>query len=195
MSEKFFGYRDSEGDVERDSEELVWRALAVSVELERVCRDGERCASVFTFAESCTGGLISSWTTSVPGASAVFPGSVVVYSDRAKIERLSVSPETIERYGAVSAQCAVEMAWGALRLFGSLIAVSVTGIAGPGGGSDEKPVGTVWFALVRSGGGVKLKRGLYRRGSRRAVRLCAARSALDLLVRGLDEARADLRIR
>ncbi|MDR1137019.1 MAG: CinA family protein, partial [Synergistaceae bacterium] len=141
--------------------------------------------NVFTFAESCTGGLLASAATAVPGVSAVFPGSVVTYSDRAKIEHLSVTPETIRHYGAVSDQCAAEMAWGALRLFDTIIAVSVTGIAGPSGGSPEKPVGTVWFAIAHSNGYIRLKRGRYPGMGRRATQERAAYAAMTMLICGL----------
>jgi PncC family amidohydrolase len=141
--------------------------------------------NVFTFAESCTGGLLASWAASVAGVSAVFPGGVVTYGNKAKIELLSVTPETIERCGAVSAHCAAEMARGALMLFGTLMAVSVTGIAGPGGGAPEKPVGTVWFAIAHADGSVRLKRGYYPGRGRSAVRERAAFSALVMLIGGL----------
>jgi PncC family amidohydrolase len=148
-------------------------------------RRGVAWTNVFTFAESCTGGLVSALLTSVPGVSAVFPGSVVTYSDRAKIERLAVAPETLARHGAVSPQCAAEMAFGAMRLFDTVMAVSITGVAGPGGGSIEKPVGTVWFAIAHASGRVILRRGLYPNRPREAVRLRAARAALAMLEDGL----------
>ncbi|MDR3076689.1 MAG: CinA family protein [Synergistaceae bacterium] len=141
--------------------------------------------NVFTFAESCTGGLIASWLTSLPGISAVFPGSAVTYSNEAKIEQLSVAPETIGRYGAVSARCAAEMARGALRKFGTMMAVSVTGIAGPDGGSPDKPVGTVWFAIAHEDGRMKLRRGFYPKRSRAGVQRRAARAALEMLLNGI----------
>jgi PncC family amidohydrolase len=172
---------------EREISKLAKRVVSISLTLENLSKCDSQCSNIFTFAESCTGGLLASWAASIPGVSSVFPGSAVTYSDRSKIEQLSVSPETIERHGAVSAQCAAEMAWGVLKLFNTMLAVSVTGIAGPGGGSEEKPVGTVWFALAYSDGRMKLKRGIYRRGPRRIVQLCAVRSAFDLLLAGLDE--------
>ncbi|MDR3354820.1 MAG: CinA family protein [Synergistaceae bacterium] len=137
---------------------------------------------LFTFAESCTGGLVAHSVSEVAGASEVFPGSVVTYSNRAKIEMLDVTPETIDRHGAVSGECAAEMACGALRLFDSMFAVSVTGIAGPSGGSASKPVGLVWLALARADGIIRLRRGLYGGQGRRAVQLRAARSALKMLL-------------
>ncbi|MDR1651510.1 MAG: nicotinamide-nucleotide amidohydrolase family protein [Synergistaceae bacterium] len=162
------------------------RVLDLSLALKRRPAPGDARGGVFTFAESCTGGLLASSVTSIPGVSEVFAGSVVAYSGRAKIERLSVAPETLEKHGSVSGQCAAEMAWGALGLFGSLMAVSVTGIAGPGGGTDEKPVGTVWFAIAHRSGRVRLKRGYYPGNSRQGVRIRSVKSALRLLLDGLE---------
>lgn len=99
-------------------------------------------------AESCTGGLIGKLITDMPNCSPYFLGSAVTYANEAKTSILGVSPETLTRYGAVSEQCALEMARGARRIYGSDIAFSVTGIAGPGGGSEEKPVGTVHCAFT-----------------------------------------------
>jgi PncC family amidohydrolase len=169
----------------REIENRVRIALDLSLRLKYLKPRGVSWANAFTFAESCTGGLLASSVTSVPGASAVFPGGIVTYSDRAKIEFLSVTPETIERHGAVSGQCAAEMASGALVRFGALTAVSVTGIAGPDGGSRDKPVGTVWFAIAHANGRMRLKRGYYPGRSRRGVQMKSVLSALDLLVRGL----------
>jgi PncC family amidohydrolase len=150
---------------------------------------GPQDGRFFSFAESCTGGLVASLVASVPGASASFPGSVVTYSDRAKIEKLSVNPRIIAKHGAVSGPCAAGMARGALRAFNVRLAVSVTGIAGPDGGSPEKPVGTVWFGLAIEGGHVRVAKGFYPGRPRKIVQLCAARSALRLLVRGMCEIR------
>jgi PncC family amidohydrolase len=169
-------------ELERVSRE----AFSLALRVVKLSSRADACANIFTFAESCTGGLIASSAASIPGVSAVFPGGVVTYSNRAKTECLRVAPETIERHGAVSAQCAAEMAQGALKLFHTVIAVSVTGIAGPGGGSPEKPVGTVWFAVSHEGGRVSLKRGYYPRESRRAIQERAALTALEMLVRGLE---------
>lgn len=100
-------------------------------------------------AESCTGGMIASMLTDIEGCSAVFDRGFVTYSNEAKIEMLGVSKETLDAHGAVSRETALEMASGALARSHAGIAISVTGIAGPGGGSPEKPVGLVWFGLAR----------------------------------------------
>lgn len=101
-----------------------------------------------SFAESCTGGLISGALTAVPGASAVYDGGLCSYANSVKEKVLGVPHAVLEKDGAVSAPCAVAMAKGALRLFGADVAVSVTGIAGPGGGTVEKPVGTVYVCAT-----------------------------------------------
>lgn len=99
-------------------------------------------------AESCTGGLIGGALTAIPGSSQSYVGGAVSYSNALKVSVLGVNPKTIETHGAVSKQTAVEMAKGAQNNFKSNIAISVTGIAGPGGGSSQKPVGTVWIGLA-----------------------------------------------
>ena len=172
-------------EVEIRIKRLAAEILDLSLRLKYSKSCGTSGAGVFTFAESCTGGLIASSITSLPGVSAVFPGSVVTYGNRAKIEQLSVTPETIEQCGAVSARCAAEMARGALSLFDTTLAVSVTGIAGPDGGSDAKPVGMVWFAIAHSDGRMRLKRGFYPGRPRIGVQMTAALAALGLLADGL----------
>ena len=103
---------------------------------------------VLTLAESCTGGMAAQAITSIAGSSDWFDRGFVTYSNAAKVEMLDVSATTLETYGAVSEQTAVEMAAGALKNSHAQIAGSITGIAGPSGGSAEKPVGTVCFAWV-----------------------------------------------
>ncbi|WP_041076760.1 CinA family nicotinamide mononucleotide deamidase-related protein [Thermotoga caldifontis] len=102
----------------------------------------------FSVAESCTGGLVCSKMVSVPGASQVFVGGIVAYDNSVKIKTLNVPEETIERFGAVSERCVVEMAHGVKKLTNSDLAVAVSGIAGPTGGSEEKPVGTAYFCVT-----------------------------------------------
>lgn len=101
-----------------------------------------------SLAESCTGGLIAHRLTNVPGSSEYFWGGVVVYSNDAKRSLLNVSAETLERFGAVSEQTVTEMARGVQELSGSQTAIAVSGIAGPSGGSPQKPVGTVWIGIA-----------------------------------------------
>lgn len=104
-------------------------------------------------AESCTGGLLAGAVTAVPGSSAWFPGGVVTYANDRKIEDLGVDPTTLARDGAVSRSVAIAMAEGVRRRCGATLGVSTTGIAGPDGGTDAKPVGTVWIGLADDGGG------------------------------------------
>jgi nicotinamide-nucleotide amidase len=106
-----------------------------------------RQSATLTLAESCTGGMIASRITNVDGSSRYFLSSVVTYSNDAKMRMLGVPADTLEAFGAVSEQTARQMAEGARRMAGSDYAVSVTGIAGPGGGTPEKPVGTVCIGL------------------------------------------------
>ena len=103
-------------------------------------------------AESCTGGLFASAITSVPGSSKIFDRGFTTYSNEAKMDMLGVSKEVLDEHGAVSKPCALEMAKGALKKSLADIAIAVTGIAGPGGGTEEKPVGTVYFALAAKTG-------------------------------------------
>ena len=102
-------------------------------------------------AESCTGGLIASALTKIPGSSAYFLGSIVAYSNLLKTSLLHVKEETLEKYGAVSKQTAEEMVEGLFKIIPCDYALSVTGVAGPAGGSQDKPVGTVWGAIAQRG--------------------------------------------
>ncbi|MBW7857217.1 MAG: nicotinamide-nucleotide amidohydrolase family protein [Leptonema sp. (in: Bacteria)] len=136
-----------------------------------------------SLAESCTGGLIAKLITDIAGSSAYFLGSAVTYSNQTKNRLLNVSNEILEEYGAVSEQCALAMAAGARLLFGSNVAVSVTGIAGPTGGSDQKPVGTV-FVAIDDGKSQKVFR-LFYPFDREKVRDSTARTVLFRLFRFL----------
>lgn len=130
-------------------------------------------------AESCTGGLVGAALTDIPGSSDVFLGSAVCYSNAAKQSILSVSEDTIKEYGAVSRECALEMARGANRQFGSDVALAVTGVAGPAGGTNSKPVGTVWFALA---GACAERAFVYNfPGDRSQIRIWATHTALAAL--------------
>ncbi len=136
-------------------------------------------------AESCTGGLVGAAITAVPGASSVFLGSAVCYSNDAKIGLLGVERDVIENRGAVSEECALEMAAGARKVFGADAAVSVTGIAGPDGGTEAKPVGTVCFGISCRSGGRAFTRNLA--GDRAHIRRWSTAIALETLWRGLKE--------
>jgi nicotinamide-nucleotide amidase len=132
-------------------------------------------------AESCTGGLIAGRLTALAGSSDYVAGGLVVYANAAKVALAGVDPATIEEHGAVSLPVADALALGALRALDTDIAIGVTGIAGPGGGTAEKPVGTVCFAVATREGGVAVSRRLTIPGSRRDVRDRATLVGLHLL--------------
>ncbi|MBR1589103.1 MAG: nicotinamide-nucleotide amidohydrolase family protein [Kiritimatiellae bacterium] len=142
-------------------------------------------------AESCTGGGVGHAITGVSGASAVFWGGVISYDNSVKHGVLGVPEETLATSGAVSSECAAAMAEGARRLLKTDLAVSLTGIAGPGGGSPEKPVGLVWFGL--SSGGSRSRATVATEkmtfpGGREAVRSAAIEHALELLLAAAKDA-------
>lgn len=138
-------------------------------------------------AESCTGGLASSMLTEVPGASAWYLGTVVSYADSAKAALLDVPEALLEREGAVSEAAALEMARGALRRFGAGVAASITGIAGPDGGTAEKPVGTVFFAVADDDGKTQTTKRFYG-GDRTVIRRASAMFSLEMIRRFLLDA-------
>ena len=137
-------------------------------------------------AESCTGGLVAAALTAIAGSSDVFECSFVTYSNGAKQKLLGVPTATLHRYGAVSGETAAAMAKGALRRSGADCAVSITGIAGPGGGSKEKPVGLVHFAAAKRDGKMLVRRRLFGNIGRERVRELSALEALALLARLAD---------
>lgn len=151
---------------------------------ERLVRDGLRLA----VAESCTGGLLAARLTAPAGASRYFVAGFVTYANGAKEAMLGVRSETLAAYGAVSEQVAREMALGARRASGAEAALAITGIAGPDGGTAEKPVGTVWIAASLAGRSEA--RRFQFEGSRSAVREASALAALEMLGAMLDEASA-----
>ena len=139
-------------------------------------------------AESCTGGLLAAALTAVPGASTVFERGFVTYSNQAKMDMLGVSGQTLRDFGAVSEQTAREMAEGALRRSRADVAVSITGIAGPGGGTKEKPVGLVHFACAaRDGETIALKMLYGAEHGRDEIRYMAMHTALGLIRQQLGE--------
>jgi nicotinamide-nucleotide amidase len=128
-------------------------------------------------AESCTGGMIAAAITDLSGSSDIFDRGFVTYSNQSKIDLLGVLPETLEAYGAVSEQTAGEMVIGALSRSGADLSVAVTGIAGPSGGSAEKPVGLVYIGIGRKGSKPSVHRHVFP-GGRSEVRQQAAQTAL-----------------
>lgn len=142
-------------------------------------------SAVLATAESCTGGWAAQAVTSVAGSSEWFERGFVVYSNAAKVELLGVRAETLERHGAVSAQTAAEMALGALARSKASLALSITGVAGPGGGSPDKPVGTVCFAWAGRGGPVRSET-LHLAGDRESIRRQSVVHALQGVLKTLD---------
>jgi nicotinamide-nucleotide amidase len=133
-------------------------------------------------AESCTGGMVSGAITDVPGASAILDRGFVTYSNEAKTEMLGVCPSLITQKGAVSQAVAKSMASGCIRHSDADIAVAITGIAGPSGGSDKKPVGLVWFGLATRKGIIRTERRIFASGDRNFVRMKATETALSLIL-------------
>ena len=161
------------------------RILAQAESLLAACRAaGLRVAC----AESCTGGLVAAAITEIPGSSDVFERGFVTYSNLAKMEMLGVSERTLKSFGAVSRDVALEMARGALARSKADIAVAVTGVAGPGGGSDEKPVGLVHFSCAARAGEARHVERRFGALSRAEIRAASVEQALALL---LEAARAD----
>lgn len=175
------------------AEEIVLARLAASIVsqdnrsleqvlVEQLSAAGKKLAT----AESCTGGFIAHRITNVPGASEVFLAGFVTYANEAKTRELGVAPELIQQHGAVSAAAAAAMAEGALKTAGSDYAISTTGIAGPGGGTEGKPVGTVFIALAGGGMETQVERHKFPT-DRENFKWLASQSALDLLRRNLSD--------
>lgn len=158
-------------EVRRSAKELAGKLI------EELSQAGETLA----VAESCTGGLVAHLLTSIPGASGVFSLSAVCYANEAKSQMLGVSAEDLELRGAVSGTVAVQMAVGARRLTGATYGLATTGVAGPGGGTPDKPVGTVWFGLA-AGPDVQKER-LQFDGNREEIQMKSAIHALAMIRR------------
>ena len=151
----------------------------------RVVEANAAIGRTVTLAESCTGGLVAAALTEVPGSSEVLGASFVTYSNEAKLDLLRISSDVLETFGAVSIAVAWAMAQGALEQSGADVAVAITGIAGPGGGTPKKPVGTVVFARAERGidpGDMHADRKDFGDLGRGGVRLQAALCALELLM-------------
>ena len=135
-----------------------------------------------SFAESCTGGLLTSLITSISGASKVFNLSLVTYSNQAKIKVLKVNKDIIKKYGAVSPECCYAMVKNLSRISKSNINVSITGIAGPKGGSKQKPVGLVYIG-VKKGNKIQINKCIFKSKKRLSIQKATVKKALDLILR------------
>ncbi|WP_183736685.1 CinA family protein [Rhizobium pisi] len=149
---------------------------------EAIIRDFTAAGLMLSTAESCTGGLIAGALTEISGSSAVVDRGFVTYTNTAKMEMLGVQEATLSRFGAVSEETARQMVHGALFRSRADIAVAVTGIAGPGGGAAEKPVGLVHLAAKSRTGALVLRKMLYGDIGRSEVRLATVRTALEMIV-------------
>jgi nicotinamide-nucleotide amidase len=172
----------------RAGAELLWSRAGAHIygegdaDLAALVLERARAGAVrLAVAESCTGGLIGTRLTEIPGSSDVFIGGVIAYDNRVKVEHLDVPESLLAEHGAVSEQVASRMAEGAARRFDVPAALAVTGIAGPGGGTPTKPVGTVWLACTLAGV-TEAKRVLFP-GTRHEIRARAAQAALHMLLR------------
>lgn len=157
----------------------------IDVSAAAVIRAAQKSGVMVSTAESCTGGLVSAALTAIAGSSAVLDRGFVTYSNEAKIELLGVTPELLTEYGAVSEPVARAMALGAVVRSRGAASVSITGVAGPGGGTVAKPVGLVHFAAVDPGGAVVHVERRFGDIGRDAVRLESVRVALDLLLQAV----------
>lgn len=160
---------------------------------KRVVAENRALGRTIALAESCTGGLVAAALTEIPGSSAVLDRGFVTYSNASKIEALGVSPDIIDTFGAVSIACAWAMAQGALKRSQAQIAVAVSGVAGPDGGTALKPVGTVVFARALRHGEQAPEGELVRfdGANRSQISVQAAMAALELLLPGQTAAESD----
>jgi len=167
---------------ELDTQIARWRYHTISGDIVESVSDALKdLGLMLAVAESCTGGLVTKRLTDHPGASTFFVGGVIAYDDSVKISALDVSQQDLSRFGAVSEVVAIQMALGASKRLGSDVGLAVTGVAGPGGGTKEKPVGRVWFAVVLNG--EERTCSVDFPGDRDAVRERAAQAALAMLLR------------
>ena len=151
--------------------------VALAERLQRLCLDRSLTVAA---GESCTGGLVADSITDVSGSSAYFRGSIVAYANEAKMALLDVPGDVLAAHGAVSAQVARAMADGARARLAATLGIGITGVAGPGGGSDDKPVGLTYIA-VADPDGVDVKRFTWT-GDREANKISSAEAALELLI-------------
>lgn len=169
---------NKEKEIRNEIGEFIYGIDDTSIE-EVVCNMLLKKSLTISTAESCTGGLLAGKIINFPGASNIFMEGAITYSNEAKMKRLSVSKETLDKYGAVSSQCAEEMAKGIAKASNTDVAISTTGIAGPGGGTLEKPVGLVYIGLYIKG--KVISKECHFNGNRNNVRLRTVNTALDYL--------------
>lgn len=174
-----FSYTDEQGDPQSKSDEQMKMDERIETLAQRVIALATDKKALLATAESCTGGLVAGALTSVPHSSVVVQGGIISYSNEVKRCELGVSGSDLESHGAVSEPVALQMAQGARMKLSTTLAVSVTGVAGPGGGSEEKPVGTVWFGIALPAGTKAEVR--HFTGDRSAVRAQTVSHALELL--------------
>ena len=166
---------------------MALRGVSVAALVERLAAALRAEGASMVAAESCTGGLVAGACTDLAGSSDWFERGFVCYSNAAKVELLGIAPALIAAHGAVSEAVALAMAGGALAASPARFAVAVTGIAGPGGGTDAKPVGTVWLAVCERGRPAEATL-LQANGDRAAVRAGAVERALELLINAVERA-------
>ncbi len=174
-----FSYTDEQGDPQSKNDEQMKADERIETLAQRVIALATDKKALLATAESCTGGLIAGALTSVPHSSVVVQGGIISYSNEVKRCELGVSGSDLESHGAVSEPVALQMAQGARMKLSTTLAVSVTGVAGPGGGSEDKPVGTVWFGIASPAGTKAEVR--HFTGDRSAVRAQTVSHALELL--------------
>jgi nicotinamide-nucleotide amidase len=148
---------------------------------ERLISEAKKLNIIVSTAESCTGGMLASFLTSIPGSSAVFDIGFITYSNSSKIDLLNVNPNTIDSFGAVSDKTAREMALGAVKNSKANLAVAITGVAGPGGGTKVNPVGTVHIATSNSNNIINSRKFIIKDGGRDYIRKMASLEAINML--------------
>ena len=148
---------------------------------ERLISEAKKLYLIISTAESCTGGMLASFLTSIPGSSAVFDRGFITYSDSSKIDLLNVNPNTIDNFGAVSDKTAREMALGAVKNSKANLAVSITGVAGPEGGTEVNPVGTVHIVTSNSNNIINSRKFIIKDKGRDYIRKMASLEAINML--------------
>ena len=148
---------------------------------ERLISEAKKLNIIISTAESCTGGMLASFLTSIPGSSAVFDRGFITYSNSSKIDLLNVNPNTIDNFGAVSDKIAREMALGAVKNSKANLAASITGVAGPEGGTKVNPVGTVHIATSNSNNIINSRKFIIKDKGRDYIRKMASLEAINML--------------